>query len=170
MKGILNRNHTTAGTDDEIIDAGGFSPWSAPDRRRQDRTTAKLAAQGVVRHGADSVALLTTDGYRIGAHVAIAHLRPHPRRVQVARGARTPPTLRRTLADLSGKRMKPIDTIGMSQRDRLVAEQAAMLDRAGDVRRLLLLNATSRGDTDALDDVVRAYGRKRAAATWPARS
>jgi flagellar biosynthesis protein FlhF len=51
-----------------------------------------------------------------------------------------------------------IDTIGMSQRDRLVAEQAALLDGAGDVRRLLLLNATSRGDT--LDDVVRAYGRE----------
>jgi len=43
----------------------------------------------------------------------------------------------------------------MSQRDRMVAEQAAMLTRAGDVRRLLLLNATSRGDT--LDDVIRSY-------------
>ncbi len=48
-----------------------------------------------------------------------------------------------------------IDTMGMSQRDRMVAEQAAMLSGAGDVRRLLLLNATARGDT--LDDVVRAY-------------
>jgi flagellar biosynthesis protein FlhF len=48
-----------------------------------------------------------------------------------------------------------IDTIGMSQRDRLVAEQAALLE-AGAARRLLLVNATSRGDT--LDDVVRAYG------------
>jgi len=43
----------------------------------------------------------------------------------------------------------------MSQRDRMVAEQAAMLMRAGDVRRLLMLNATSRGDT--LDDVIRSY-------------
>ena len=33
--------------------------------------------------------------------------------------------------------------------------KAAMLDGAGDVRRLLLLNATSRGDT--LDDVIRSY-------------
>jgi flagellar biosynthesis protein FlhF len=37
----------------------------------------------------------------------------------------------------------------------MVAEQAAMLMRAGEVRRLLLLNATSRGDT--LDDVIRSY-------------
>jgi flagellar biosynthesis protein FlhF len=43
----------------------------------------------------------------------------------------------------------------MSQRDRMVAEQAAMLMRAGEVKRLLLLNATCRGDT--LDDVIGAY-------------
>jgi hypothetical protein len=49
-----------------------------------------------------------------------------------------------------------IDTVGMSQRDRMVAEQAAMLTRSGEVNRLLLLNAGSRGDT--LDDVVRSYG------------
>ena len=53
-----------------------------------------------------------------------------------------------------------IDTVGMGQRDRMVAEQAAMLLGAGEVRRLLLLNATSRGDT--LDDVVRAYEGPRA--------
>ena len=40
------------------------------------------------------------------------------------------------------------------RRSSLTAEQAAMLMRAGDVKRLLLLNATSRGDT--LDDVVRS--------------
>jgi flagellar biosynthesis protein FlhF len=63
--------------------------------------------------------------------------------------------LRRTLADLRDKHMVLIDTVGMSQRDRMVAEQAAMLMRSGEVNRLLLLNAGSRGDT--LDDVVRAY-------------
>ncbi len=63
--------------------------------------------------------------------------------------------LRRTLAELRGKHMVLIDTVGMSQRDRMVADQAAMLMRAGDVKRLLLMNATSRGDT--LDDVIRSY-------------
>jgi flagellar biosynthesis protein FlhF len=37
----------------------------------------------------------------------------------------------------------------------MVAEQAAMLTRSGEVNRLLLLNAGCRGDT--LDDVIRAY-------------
>jgi len=31
-------------------------------------TTAKLAARAVVRYGADKVALLTTDSYRIAAY------------------------------------------------------------------------------------------------------
>jgi flagellar biosynthesis protein FlhF len=107
-----------------------------------------------VRHGAGSVALLTTDGYRIGAH---EQLRIYGRILGVqVHAVRDAADLRRTLADLAGRHLVLIDTIGMSQRDRLVAEQAAMLDGAGGVRRLLLVNATGRGDT--LDDVVCAYG------------
>lgn len=156
LKGVLSRNLLTAGADDEIIDAGGVYALVGSTGVGKTTTTAKLAARCVVRHGADSVALLTTDGYRIGAH---EQLRIYGRILGVqVHAVRDASDLRRTLADLSGKHMILIDTIGMSQRDRLVAEQASMLDGAGDVRRLLLLNATSRGDT--LDDVVRAYGRE----------
>lgn len=155
LKGVLSRNLQTVGTEDEIVDAGGVYALVGPTGVGKTTTTAKLAARSVVRHGADSVALLTTDSYRIGAH---EQLRIYGRILGVqVHAVRDAADLRRTLADLSGKHMVLIDTIGMSQRDRLVAEQAAMLDGAGDVRRLLLLNATSRGDT--LDDVVRAYGR-----------
>ena len=156
LKGVLSRNLHTAGTDDEIIDAGGVFALVGPTGVGKTTTTAKLAARCVVRHGADSVALLTTDGYRIGAH---EQLRIYGRILGVqVHAVRDSTDLRRTLADLADKHMVLIDTIGMSQRDRMVAEQASMLDGAGDVRRLLLLNATSRGDT--LDDVVRAYGRE----------
>ena len=156
LKGVLNRNLHTAGSDDGIIDAGGVFALVGPTGVGKTTTTAKLAARCVVRHGADSVALLTTDGYRIGAH---EQLRIYGRILGVqVHAVRDAADLRRTLADLSGKHMVLIDTIGMSQRDRLVAEQATMLDGAGDVRRLLLVNATSRGDT--LDDVVHAYGRE----------
>ncbi len=155
LKGVLSRNLHTVATEDEIIDAGGVYALVGPTGVGKTTTTAKLAARCVVRHGADSVALLTTDGYRIGAH---EQLRIYGRILGVqVHAVRDAADLRRTLADLAGKHMVLIDTIGMSQRDRLVSEQAAMLDGAGDVRRLLLLNATSRGDT--LDDVVRAYGR-----------
>ena len=52
------------------------------------------------------------------------------------------------------KRQVLVDTMGMSQRDRMVEEQVAMFE-SSNVKRLLLLSATGRGDT--LDDVVRAY-------------
>lgn len=61
--------------------------------------------------------------------------------------------LKQTLIDLQHKHMVLIDTMGMSQRDRMVEEQVAMFGI--NVKRLLLLSATGRGDT--LDDV-RAYG------------
>jgi flagellar biosynthesis protein FlhF len=49
-----------------------------------------------------------------------------------------------------------IDTVGVSQRDQMVAEQVAMLqDVSGSVQRILCLNATSTQET--LSEVVRAY-------------
>src|SRR3546814_13994959 len=49
-----------------------------------------------------------------------------------------------------------IDNVGISQRDHYIAEQAAMLAGAGrPVSRLLVLNATSYGDT--LAEVARSY-------------
>src|SRR3546814_4024113 len=49
-----------------------------------------------------------------------------------------------------------IDNVGISQRDRYISEQAAMLASSGRrVNRLLVLNASSHGDT--LDEVARTY-------------
>lgn len=154
LTAAINRRLRTLSSEADFIDRGGVYALVGPTGVGKTTTTAKLAARCVVRHGADSLALLTTDGYRIGAH---EQLRIYGRilgvPVFVVRDAED---LRRTLADLNGKHMVLIDTVGMSQRDRMVAEQAAMLSRSGEVNRLLLLNAGSRGDT--LDDVVKAYG------------
>ena len=115
-------------------------------------TTAKLAARCVLRHGAAKLALVTTDGYRIGAH---EQLRIYGRILGVSvHLVKDGDDLRQTLADLSHKHMVLVDTMGMSQRDRMVTEQIGMLADCG-VQRLLLLSSTSRGDT--MDDVVRAY-------------
>jgi len=49
-----------------------------------------------------------------------------------------------------------IDTVGMSQRDKRLTEQIALLAGNGsDVERILLVSATAQGTT--LDDVVRCY-------------
>lgn len=149
----LSRDLLTIGSDADIIDRGGVYALVGPTGVGKTTTTAKLAARCVVRHGAGKLALLTTDGYRIGAH---EQLRIYGQILGVAvHGVREAADLRRTLNDLADRHMILIDTVGMSQRDRHLAEQAAMLVNGGDVRRLLLLNATARGDV--LDEVVAAY-------------
>ncbi|MBI2290730.1 MAG: flagellar biosynthesis protein FlhF [Betaproteobacteria bacterium] len=152
-KGALAGNlHTVAG--DEIIDRGGAYALIGPTGVGKTTTVAKLAARCVVRHGADQVALLTTDSYRIGGH---EQLRIYGKLLGVpVRAINDAEDLQLTLSELHGKRMVLIDTVGMGQRDQMVAGQVAMLSDCGcDVKRLLLLNATGNGDT--LDDVVRAY-------------
>lgn len=153
VRDALARNLRTLSTDTDIIDRGGVYALVGPTGVGKTTTTAKLAARCVVRHGADKLALITTDGYRIGAH---EQLRIYGRilgvQVYVVRDASD---LRQTLQELRGKHMVLIDTVGMSQRDRMVVEQASMLTSAGNIKRLLVLNATAQGST--LDDVMRAY-------------
>jgi flagellar biosynthesis protein FlhF len=154
LTAAVNRRLRTLSSEADFIDRGGVYALVGPTGVGKTTTTAKLAARCVVRYGAERLALLTTDGYRIGAH---EQLRIYGRILGVpVFVVRDGEDLRRTLADLSDKHLVLIDTVGMSQRDRMVAEQTAMLTRSGEVNRLLLLNAGSRGDT--LDDVVRAYG------------
>lgn len=117
-------------------------------------TLAKLAARAVRRFGPQGVVLVTTDTYRIGAHeqlkiygqilrVPVHVVQDAEQLAQVVRGTGPDSVIL-------------IDNVGISQRDRYVAEQAAMLASAGrDVRRLLVLNAASHGDT--LDEVARTY-------------
>ncbi len=153
LRAAVNRRLRTLPAEADFVDQGGVYALVGPTGVGKTTTTAKLAARCVVRYGAERLALLTTDGYRIGAH---EQLRIYGRILGVpVFVVRDGEDLRRTLADLRDKHMVIIDTVGMSQRDRMVAEQAAMLTRSGGVNRLLLLNAGSRGDT--LDDVVRAY-------------
>ncbi len=152
VKGAADRSLMTLGNENDIVDRGGVYALVGPTGVGKTTTTAKLAARCVLRHGPSKVALVTTDGYRIGAH---EQLRIYGRILGVSvHLVKDAVELRQTLNELQHKHMVLIDTMGMSQRDKLVPELTDML--AGcDVQRLLLLNSTSRGDT--LDDVVRAY-------------
>lgn len=152
VKGAADRCLFTVGTDADIVDRGGVFALVGPTGVGKTTTTAKLAARCVLRHGPSKVALVTTDGYRIGAH---EQLRIYGRILGVSVYlVKDAVELRQTLRELQHKHMVLIDTMGMSQKDKLVPELTDML--AGcDVQRLLLLSSTSRGDT--LDDVVRAY-------------
>jgi len=154
MKNTLMKRLQVVQSETDMLDAGGVFALMGPTGAGKTTTTAKLAARFVVRHGADKLALLTTDSYRIGGH---EQLRIYGKILGVTvHAVRDAADLRLALSELRNKHTVLIDTVGMSQRDQAVAEQVEMLCQAGkQIKRLLLLNATSHGDT--LDEVVQAY-------------
>ena len=153
VKRILAHNLRVAGVQDDVVTRGGVYALVGPTGVGKTTTTAKLAARAVVRYGADKVALVTTDSYRVGAY---EQLRIYAKILGVSvHAVRDANDLKLTLSGLKHKHLVLIDTMGVGQRDSRVAEQNRMFDEAG-IGRLLLLNATSAGGT--LDDVVKMYG------------
>lgn len=156
IQNVLKRNLSVAGEADDIVARGGVYALVGPTGVGKTTTTAKLAARAVVRFGADKVALLTTDSYRIGAY---EQLKIYGKILGVTvHAVKDADDLRLTLSALKHKHLVLIDTVGMGQRDARVGDQNAMFDAAG-VHRLLLLNATSSGET--LEDVARKYHSKK---------
>jgi len=153
-KNTLMKRLQVMQSETDMLDGGGVFALMGPTGAGKTTTTAKLAARFVVRHGADKLAPLTTDSYRIGGH---EQLRIYGKILGVAvHAVRDAADLRLALSELRNKHTVLIDTVGMSQRDQAVAEQVEMLCQAGKpIKRLLLLNATSHGDT--LNEVVQAY-------------
>jgi flagellar biosynthesis protein FlhF len=154
MRNTLMKRLQVIQSENELLESGGVFALMGPTGAGKTTTTAKLAARFVVRHGADKLALLTTDSYRIGGH---EQLRIYGKILGVTvHAVRDAADLRLALSELRNKHTVLIDTVGMSQRDHAVAEQVEMLCQAGKpIKRLLMLNATSHGDT--LDEVVQAY-------------
>ncbi|MCL9844372.1 flagellar biosynthesis protein FlhF [Ralstonia solanacearum] len=150
----LEKNLTVVPDENSLLDQGGVFALMGPTGVGKTTTTAKLAARFVLRHGASRVALLSTDSYRIGGH---EQLRIYGKILGVTvHAVKDAQDLSLALGDLREKHVVLIDTIGMSQRDRAVSEQMAMLHAVGpSIKRLLLLNSTSNGKT--LDEVVSAY-------------
>lgn len=152
VRRILGHNIHVASAKEDIVTRGGVYALVGPTGVGKTTTTAKLAARAVVRYGAEKVALITTDSYRIGAH---EQLKIYGKILGVnVHAVRDTEDLRMTLSGLKHKHLVLIDTMGVGQRDSRVAAQAEMFEATG-VKRLLLLNATSAGGT--LDDVVTMY-------------
>ena len=152
IKQVLKRNLQVMDKEDDIVTKGGVYALIGPTGVGKTTTTAKLAARAVVRYGADKVVLLTTDSYRIAAY---EQLKTYGKILGVSvHAVKDTDDLRLTLSALRHKHLVLIDTVGMGQRDERVDDQNEMFDATG-VKCLLLLNATSGGDT--LEDVVRMY-------------
>ena len=153
VKRILAHNLRVATAREDVVARGGVYALVGPTGVGKTTTTAKLAARAVVRYGADKVALVTTDSYRVGA---FEQLRIYAKILGVSvHAVRDAHDLQLTLSGLKHKHLVLIDTMGVGQRDSRVAEQTRMFEQVA-VKRLLLLNATSAGIT--LDEVVKHYG------------
>jgi flagellar biosynthesis protein FlhF len=157
IKSILSINLNTIENETEILDEGGIFALIGPTGVGKTTTTAKLAARYVMKHGTQNLGLITTDAYRIGGH---EQLRIYGKILGVmVHAVKDEADLKIALNELKNKHTILIDTVGVSQRDHMVAEQIAMLSSTNmPVKKLLCLNATSTGET--LADVIKAYKRK----------
>ncbi|MBU1689468.1 MAG: flagellar biosynthesis protein FlhF [Gammaproteobacteria bacterium] len=154
LKAALMHNLHVVKAGDDIVERGGVYALTGPTGVGKTTTVAKLAARCTLKHGPASLALITTDTYRIGAH---EQLRIYGKILGVpVYVIKDEADLQLTLSDLQNKHLILIDTVGMSQRDRRLSEQVALLSGAGrSIKRILLLSANAQGST--LEDVVRSY-------------
>jgi flagellar biosynthesis protein FlhF len=153
LRQVLIRNLTVVPRTDDLIAGGGMLALVGPTGAGKTTSLAKLAERGVRVHGADKVALVSADAYRVGAETQLKiyadllgvelQIVPNPSE-QAA-------SLRR----LAHKRLVLIDTAGFNPQDPRVAQMQAF-DALG-VRRVLVLAANAQ--SGAIESVMTAYGQ-----------
>jgi flagellar biosynthesis protein FlhF len=129
--------------DDEIMRHGGAVALLGPTGVGKTTTIAKLAARFAMKHGAEQVALITTDHYRIGAQ---DQLQTYGRIMGCqVRAVSNVEELGAALYQLRNRRLVLIDTAGMGQRDVRLNEQLDTLIQNSRVkiRHYLVLPATA---------------------------
>jgi len=138
LKLIANRLPTKH---DDILSHGGIIALMGPTGNGKTTTIAKLAAQGAQKYGADQVAVITLDNYRIGAYEQIA---TYGRIIGcVVKKAQTSDELADLLFQYRNKRLVLIDTAGFGQRDVRLIKQLDTLnsDVCANIKKFLVLQA-----------------------------
>ncbi len=133
---------------------GGITAIVGPTGAGKTTTIAKLAARWCMQHGSRDLALVSTDGYRVGAR---EQLNTYARILGVPmHAANTGKELARVIERLNSKKLILIDTAGMGPRDVRLTEQLAAL-RLGAARAKVLLALPAQGEGNALDEIVCAF-------------
>jgi flagellar biosynthesis protein FlhF len=136
--------------------AGGVTAVVGPTGAGKTTTIAKLAARWCMLHGSQDLALVSTDGYRIGAREQLlTYARIFGAPLYAANGGQE---LGRVLQRLASKKLILIDTAGMGPRDVRLSEQLAAL-KLGAARARVLLALPAQGEGHALEEIVRAFAR-----------
>jgi len=122
-------------------------------------TAAKLAARACMRFGSKSVALISTDDFRVGAQRQLASfglLLGLP-----VRQARSTDELADHLAEFANRRLVIVDTAGMGQRDIRLIEETRKLSQVAELQSYLVMSVNVQ--REVMDEVVDAFGRDRLA-------
>ncbi|NWO05235.1 MAG: flagellar biosynthesis protein FlhF [Alteromonadaceae bacterium] len=124
------------------LEAGGAYALVGPTGSGKTTTIGKLAARYVLEHGPDSLALVTTDRYRVAAHEQLfvfGRILNVPVRV-----VDETHSLDDILDELSDRHLVLIDTAGLTSSDRGYQEQLAELARSHhNIQSHLVVSATS---------------------------
>ncbi len=137
-----------------ILETGGIVALVGPTGVGKTTTIAKLAANYILKHGTGSVALITTDNYRIAAHEQL-HTYGRILDVPVSVVANNQ-ELHREINSFSDKQLILIDTAGMSQRDMRLAEQITILQQGtSPIKSYLVMSATTQ--LKAMNEIIEAF-------------
>jgi flagellar biosynthesis protein FlhF len=152
LRQVLIRNLPVLPRSADPIVRGGVLALVGPTGAGKTTTLAKLAARGVDVHGADGVALIAADAWRVAADAQLAvyaGLLGIP-----AHGAADAAALAALLPRLADRKLVLIDTAGHAPLDPRVRDVAA-LDALG-VRRLVVVAASVQGA--ALEQTLSRFG------------
>ncbi|MFW2404048.1 MAG: flagellar biosynthesis protein FlhF [Gammaproteobacteria bacterium] len=140
--------------DEDIVMDGGIFAVIGPTGAGKTTSIAKLAARYALSKGAENIALVTTDTFRIGARAQLETFGEIlGATVYQANDAES---LNDTLRNLAHKKLILIDTAGMGANDLRLARELAVLGEAGHpIRTLLTLPANLQ--TGALQDIADTF-------------
>lgn len=136
----LLANRLQTGQDDILVQ-GGVVALMGPTGTGKTTTIAKLAAQAAQKYGAEQVAIITLDNYRIAAFEQIA---TYGRIIGCAvKKAQTSEELADLLFQFRNKRLVLIDTAGFGQRDVRLIKQLDTLNSnvCANIKKFLVLQA-----------------------------
>jgi flagellar biosynthesis protein FlhF len=140
--------------EEDIVGQGGVFALLGASGVGKTTTLGKLATRAVLSHGADAVALVTTDHYRIAAHEQLRTLSKilHVNMYTVDEEN----SLSSVLDELEDKHLVLIDCAGLNPSSRQFQEQQHILQQAGNrCSNLLVMSASSQRQVQRAE--LRAY-------------